>query len=90
MALFSEANLEFTPEEVNGFLSVMLMCPSLCLLTPLFKQLQPYTWVSLVLCMPTQMEFFGEDEVITVIPNITFPTADSSLICIGVRQLLLV
>lgn len=32
---------------------------------------------------PEEMEFFGEDEVITVIPNITFPTADSSLICIG-------
>ncbi|DBA85871.1 hypothetical protein WJX77_008571 [Trebouxia sp. C0004] len=44
MALFSEADLEFTPEE---------------------------------------MEFFGEDEVITVIPTINLATTDSSLICIG-------
>jgi len=38
--------------------------------------------------MPAQMEFFGEDEVITVIPTINLPTTDSSLICIGVMTLL--
>ena len=38
--------------------------------------------------MPAQMEFFGEDEVITVIPTIDLLTADSSLICIGVMPLL--
>ena len=38
--------------------------------------------------MPAQMEFFGEDEVITVIPTINLLTADSSLICIGVMPLL--
>ena len=35
-----------------------------------------------------QMEFFAEDEVITVIPNVNFKTTDSSLICIGVCSLL--
>lgn len=44
MALFSEADLEFTPEE---------------------------------------MEFFAEEEVITIIPNVSFKTTDTSLICIG-------
>ncbi len=38
--------------------------------------------------VPAQMEFFGEDEVITVIPTINLPTTDSSLICIGVMALL--
>ncbi|KAL3161911.1 hypothetical protein ABBQ38_008996 [Trebouxia sp. C0009 RCD-2024] len=48
MSLFSEADLEFSPEE---------------------------------------MEFFAEEEVITVIPNVSFKTTDSSLICIGVCPL---
>ena len=30
------------------------------------------------------MEFFAEEEVITVIPHVSFSTTDSSLICIGV------
>lgn len=33
------------------------------------------------------MEFFAEEEVITVIPNVSFSTTDSSLICIGVHSL---
>ena len=33
------------------------------------------------------MEFFAEEEVITVIPNVSFNTTDSSLICIGVTTL---
>ena len=36
---------------------------------------------------PLQMEFFAEEEVITVIPNVSFDTTDSSLICIGVTSL---
>lgn len=36
--------------------------------------------------MFVQMEFFAEEEVITVIPNVSFKTTDSSLICIGVRS----
>ena len=91
MALFSEADLEFTPEEVRRARRVS---PRLLHRSCLFSGSAPWKVVSAcivrvkVVCTPLQMEFFGEDEVVTVIPNFKLPTTDSSLICIGVRQLL--
>lgn len=34
---------------------------------------------------PVQMEFFSEDELVTIIPSQTLATPDSRLICIGVN-----
>lgn len=88
MALFSEADLEFTPEEVRHTCRVS---PRLLHLLRLVSASAPWEAVSActvkvtTVCTPSQMEFFGEDEVVTVIPNFKLPTTDSSLICIGVR-----
>jgi hypothetical protein len=37
-------------------------------------------------CVCVQLEFFAEDEIITIVPNFSLPTfSRSTLSCIGVR-----
>ena len=70
MAHFTEADLDLTPEEVASFVKQ--------------KSLTSSSWTACVKHSALQMEFFGEDELVTIVPSQTLASPDSKLICIGV------
>lgn len=88
MSLFSEADLEFSPEEVSHYNMASSRSGYSAFSGPCRSEPVLQCTLSLwqTVCM-LQMEFFAEEEVITVIPNASFSTTDSSLICIGVHSL---